>query len=336
LAPAAWARCTRRTIHGDRVVAIKLSAERFGERFEREARAVASLNHPNICQLHDVGPNYLVMELVEGPTLGRANQRGNGTRSRNRWRWLVFEFSFLQGEFGLHFSFWEGEYWKAMTEVPSQAFRARLAEKLADSLAGPLPDMTLRRVHGAVSLPNKATAVIGMRRVGKTTFLNQLRRERLQRGVARERLPYLNLEDEQLAGLNAKDLGLALEEYYRRFPALRRAETVTWCLDEVQVVPGWERFVRRVLDSENVEIFLSGSSAALLSRELATAMRGRAWEVVIHPFSFEEYLRHHRQPVPPRPEFVPAAERSALERAFLEYLAIGGFPEAQGLDAATR
>ena len=52
-----------------RDVAIKLSAERFSDRFEREARAVAALNHPNICTLHDVGPDYLVMELVEGETL---------------------------------------------------------------------------------------------------------------------------------------------------------------------------------------------------------------------------------------------------------------------------
>jgi len=50
-----------------REVAIKVSAQQFGERFEREARVIASLNHPNICTLHDVGPNYLVMELVEGP-----------------------------------------------------------------------------------------------------------------------------------------------------------------------------------------------------------------------------------------------------------------------------
>ena len=52
-----------------RDVALKVSAERFSERFEREARAVAALNHPNICTLHDVGPDYLVMELVEGETL---------------------------------------------------------------------------------------------------------------------------------------------------------------------------------------------------------------------------------------------------------------------------
>src|SRR6516164_7926756 len=53
----------------DRIVAVKISAEQFSERFEREARAVASLNHPNICTLHDVGPDYLVMEFIDGPTL---------------------------------------------------------------------------------------------------------------------------------------------------------------------------------------------------------------------------------------------------------------------------
>jgi eukaryotic-like serine/threonine-protein kinase len=52
-----------------RDVAIKTSVESFNERFEREARAIAALNHPNICTLFDVGPNYLVMELVEGSTL---------------------------------------------------------------------------------------------------------------------------------------------------------------------------------------------------------------------------------------------------------------------------
>src|ERR1700688_3758576 len=50
----------------NRDVAIKVSQERFSDRFDREARAVAALNHPNICTLHDVGPNYLVMELIEG------------------------------------------------------------------------------------------------------------------------------------------------------------------------------------------------------------------------------------------------------------------------------
>src|SRR5271168_463475 len=59
-----------------REVAIKISAERFSDRFSREVHAVAALNHPNICQLYDVGPDYLVMELVEGPTLAERIQQG--------------------------------------------------------------------------------------------------------------------------------------------------------------------------------------------------------------------------------------------------------------------
>jgi serine/threonine protein kinase len=53
----------------NRDVAIKVSAAQFSERFEREAKAIAALNHPNICTLHDIGPNYLVMEFIEGTPL---------------------------------------------------------------------------------------------------------------------------------------------------------------------------------------------------------------------------------------------------------------------------
>src|SRR6202050_2263935 len=59
-----------------REVAIKISAEHFSDRFSREVHAVAALNHPNICQLYDVGSDYLVMELVEGPTLAEKIRQG--------------------------------------------------------------------------------------------------------------------------------------------------------------------------------------------------------------------------------------------------------------------
>jgi serine/threonine-protein kinase len=65
-----------RDLRMGREVAIKVCTERFSDRFEREVRAVAALNHPNICQLYDVGPNYLVMELVEGPTLADRIKEG--------------------------------------------------------------------------------------------------------------------------------------------------------------------------------------------------------------------------------------------------------------------
>src|SRR6202163_2620815 len=59
-----------------RDVAIKISAQQFSDRFEREARSIAALNHSNICTLFDVGPNYLVMELVEGATLAERIAQG--------------------------------------------------------------------------------------------------------------------------------------------------------------------------------------------------------------------------------------------------------------------
>jgi hypothetical protein len=223
-----------------------------------------------------------------------------------------------------------------MKSTSSSPFQTNLSEKLSDSLTSPIPVGTPRRVFGAVRLSGKVTAVVGMRRAGKTMFMHQIRRERLSNGMARECMPYINFEDERLAGMTAEHLHPLVEEYYRRFPALRGRETVIWCFDEMQTVPGWERFVRRLLDSEKVELFLTGSSAALLSREIATALRGRAWEVVMHPFSFEEALRHNGQALPERPDFLDAPGRSVLERAFLDYLAAGGFPEAQGLDTATR
>lgn len=211
-----------------------------------------------------------------------------------------------------------------------------LSEKLTESLTAVIPESTKRRAPTTVSLPNKATAVIGMRRAGKTTFLHQLRRERLAAGVPQARLPYINFEDERLSGIESRHLGLFLEDYYRRYPALRGRQTVTWCFDEIQLVSGWERFVRRLLDSEKVEIFLSGSSAAMLSREVATSMRGRGWEVIIHPFGFDEALRHAGATLPDDLRHVTAAERSEIEHALLRYLNVGGFPEAQSLPVADR
>jgi len=85
----------------------------------------------------------------------------------------------------------------------------------------------------------------------------------------------IRFDDDRLAELELSQLGFLLEEYFRRHPELRGREPVYWFLDEIQLVPGWERFVRRLLDSERVEIVVSGSSARMLSREVHTSLRGR-------------------------------------------------------------
>jgi uncharacterized protein len=220
--------------------------------------------------------------------------------------------------------------------VHSGPIRAALADALNGSLIGELPAMTPRRMHGMVRLAGKVTAVLGVRRTGKSTFVHQLRRERLAAGASRALLPYINFEDERLAGLEASQLGFLVEEFARRVPAAAPSGPALWSFDEIQVVPGWERFVRRLLDSGRGDVVVTGSSAALLSREIGTALRGRAWEVPLFPFSFAESLAHGGADAPEDPESLSPAARGRVEHDFLRWLDVGGFPEAQSLDAASR
>ena len=213
--------------------------------------------------------------------------------------------------------------------------REVIQQKIVDSLTSPVPGFTRRNVR-VPAVPRKAVAVIGMRGTGKTTFLWQVLADRLAQGTGREGLLYFNFEDERLAGMKAADLNLVVEEYYRLHPEWRDRQRAVFFLDEIQVVDGWEPFARRLLDTEQVDLFVSGSSARLLSREVATSMRGRAMEALVHPFSFREYLRHHgREPQKP-PGRLPKASLSALEKALREYLVGGGFPEAQGAQRRDR
>lgn len=214
-------------------------------------------------------------------------------------------------------------------------YREVFGQMIADSLAAPVPPLTRRDVH-LPAVPGKALAVIGMRRAGKTTFLWQCLADRLADGAPRSTLLYLNFEDDRLDGLRAADLQHLLESYFRRHPEWRDRRRVTFFLDEIQAVPGWEAFVRRLLDTEKMDLFLSGSSARLLSREVATSMRGRALEVLVHPFSFREVLRH-RGMEPKRPwSVLSKAARSMVEKHLADYLRVGGFPEAQSVSERDR
>lgn len=194
--------------------------------------------------------------------------------------------------------------------------------------------LTPRDIH-LPAIANKTHAVVGMRRAGKTCFLRQLQEARRAEVVA-ERAIFIGFDDDRLADINAEQLDELLEEYFRRYPHFRGSERVWWYLDEIQLVPGWDRFIRRVMDTEQVDFVVSGSSAKLLSREIHTSLRGRALATVVRPFSFREFLRHHgEEPFRPAERFT-SAERSSVEKRLGEYLVVGGFPEAQKLDLATR
>jgi predicted AAA+ superfamily ATPase len=180
----------------------------------------------------------------------------------------------------------------------------------------------------------KASVIAGMRRVGKTWFCYQSMQELLRRGIEKERLLYLNFEDDRLLPFAVRDFQSILDVYYRKFPRFK-SQTCYFYLDELQHISGWDHFVRRVLDTEEVALCITGSSSKLLSTEIATSMRGRSMTAELFPLSFEEYLRFHGAP-----QTAPASAGSRA-RAFLEhhmdaYLKQGGFPEVQKVSEEER
>lgn len=208
-----------------------------------------------------------------------------------------------------------------------------LEELIADFHERGLPDMTRRQAR-LPWLPGKIDTVIGMRRSGKTWFLYQVMRDLIREGFPAEALLYLNFEDERLLPMTASDLHWIPDVFYRRYPHFKNRQCV-YFFDEIQNIDGWERFVRRLLDTEDAHICLTGSSAKLLSTEIATSLRGRSLATEIFPFRFAEFLEH--EGIDSRSHQPSGSKRRALlENRMTAYWTVGGFPEVQGLDPYDR
>ncbi len=184
-------------------------------------------------------------------------------------------------------------------------------------------------------LKGKATVVTGMRRVGKTSLCRQKMRDLLENGLDKCQMLYLNFEDDRLTGFRLEDCQLILDAYYSLWPDNRGKECYFF-FDEIQNVDGWEHFVRRLLDTTDVHIILTGSSSKLLTSEIATAMRGRSVNVELLPYSFGEYLRC-RNVFDALPQHLSDDAIARLRHGMEEFFSIGGFPEIyQYDDAMTR
>jgi predicted AAA+ superfamily ATPase len=204
---------------------------------------------------------------------------------------------------------------------------------LSDFQQRPLPELVTRDLDIPV-IPRKAVTLIGMRRSGKTYALFDIMRRLLDSGVGKQRLLYLNLEDDRLGTPTVETLGRSLELFYRRHPDARTCTSHLF-FDEIQVVPDWERFLRRVIDTEDARVYVTGSSAKLLSTEVATAFRGRGLAVEVLPFGLREVARSRH--VPLGSSWPPGARnRSRVEALADEYLERGGFPEVQHLHGFDR
>lgn len=177
----------------------------------------------------------------------------------------------------------------------------------------------------ALEIPEtgKIVSLIGARRIGKTSYFFQMV-GKLEAGVGRERILYVNFEDERILPLDVKDLNLIFDAYYELYPENVDRELYLF-FDEVQNVPGWEVFVRRLYDRGDLKIFLTGSSSKMLSKELATSLRGRTLAFYLYPLDFREYLAFRE--VEPVKDFEYSKQRFELKKLFEEYLYEGGFPE---------
>ncbi len=167
----------------------------------------------------------------------------------------------------------------------------------------------------------KIVSLIGVRRGGKTSLLFKLI-ESLRGQVDRESIAYINFEDDRLYPIVLKDLDGFIEGFYELYPE-KRDEKIYLFLDEVQSIEGWELFVRRLHDTLNVQLFITGSSSRLLSSELATSLRGRTIAYEIFPFSFKEYLAYKNITI----NLHSSRSISFIRNAFNNYLREGGFAE---------
>jgi hypothetical protein len=186
-----------------------------------------------------------------------------------------------------------------------------------------LPDIVDRDVK--VSLEGGSiVSVVGVRRAGKTyLLLNTIKN--LQSEAGRNNILYVDFEDIKLTGMKADMLNELLVAFREMF-APAEDKKIYLFFDEIQNIDGWEKWLRGLHNRKKYKIIISGSSAALLSREIATALRGRSINYEIYPFNFKEFLRAKGYEYDL--DIVKHTEkRGEIQRFLNEYIQYGGFPE---------
>jgi predicted AAA+ superfamily ATPase len=198
-----------------------------------------------------------------------------------------------------------------------------------------IPEGVVPRDVEYVEKLRASTVVKGMRRTGKTFVTYERMKRLVADGIPLKRIVHINFEDERLSRLTVDDLHLIGEIHAELYPEFADGK-VWYFLDELQCVMGWESYARRLVDSPNVQLCLTGSSSKLLSEEIATQMRGRSLPIEVFPLSFSEYLRFNGiLSEVPRVGFT-AREKGILRRAMSDYADRGGFPDVQGVSSGIR
>ncbi|MDQ1265048.1 MAG: uncharacterized protein QG635_198 [Bacteroidota bacterium] len=198
-------------------------------------------------------------------------------------------------------------------------------------------DFREREITGIISrdidIPfnsGKVITLIGVRRCGKTFLLLDNIIKLIKSGIAKERIFYLNFEDERL-NLKSDELDLILQSFREMNPDIDLSNCYLF-FDEIQNIEGCEKFIRRVYDSICKNIFLTGSNSKFLSSDIATSLRGRTITFEVFPLSFREYLHFRNIEL----NYNSSKNKSIINKAFIKYLNYGGFPEVINFDNTMR
>lgn len=161
--------------------------------------------------------------------------------------------------------------------------------------------------------------LVGIRQAGKSYLLYQRAKQYLQAGHDIKEIVYINFDDERLYGMKVEDLDLILQAYssmYSYKPIL--------FFDEIQNIEGWEHFARR-LANQKYMVFITGSNAKMLSRDIATTLGARYFDEKVYPYSFREYLESNG--VYLEENWMYGQQKNVVQQYFAEYFKWGGFPE---------
>lgn len=163
--------------------------------------------------------------------------------------------------------------------------------------------------------------LVGARRAGKSYLLYQRIQSLLANGATWDEMLYLNFEDERLIDMSTEDLNAILEVHY----SMSSKRPILF-LDEIQNIVGWDKFARRLADND-YRVFITGSNAKMLSRDVATTLGGRYIIKEVFPYNFAEYL--NANDVKLSSQWIDSTiGRATLQRYMPTYFAGGGFPES--------
>lgn len=163
--------------------------------------------------------------------------------------------------------------------------------------------------------------LVGVRRAGKSYLLFGHIQKLVGNGVPLQQIVYINFEDERLANIQLEDLNTILE-----IQASINNNRPILFFDEIQNIEGWEKFARRLAD-QKYSVYITGSNAKMLSKDVASTLGGRFITTEVFPFSFEEYLQINGIDLQDPHLLATTGKRADFLRYYEEYFKFGGFPE---------